>query len=86
MGRHRAAGQGAFKIFSTNPDNYGSFFMAAFAQALQFGIGVSIILYGVRIILGELVPAFQGIANKVVPGAARRWTSRSCSRTAPMLR
>ncbi len=24
----------AFKIFSTNPDNYGSFFMAAFAQAL----------------------------------------------------
>ena len=59
----------AFKIFSTNPDNYGSFFMAAFAQALQFGIGVSIILYGVRIILGELVPAFQGIANKVVPGA-----------------
>lgn len=30
---------------------------------------MSIILYGVRIILGELVPAFQGIANKVVPGA-----------------
>ncbi|MEE8737238.1 PTS ascorbate transporter subunit IIC [Bifidobacterium subtile] len=59
----------AFKIFASNPDNYGSFFMAAFAQALQFGIGVSIILYGVRIILGELVPAFQGIANKVVPGA-----------------
>lgn len=59
----------AFKIFPSNPDNYGSFFMAAFAQALQFGIGVSIILYGVRIILGELVPAFQGIANKVVPGA-----------------
>lgn len=48
---------------------YGSYIMAAFAQALQFGIGVSIILYGVRIILGELVPAFQGIANRVVPGA-----------------
>ena len=64
-----ASAKEAFKIFSTNPDNYGSFFMAAFAQALQFGIGVSIILYGVRIILGELVPAFQGIANKVVPGA-----------------
>lgn len=42
---------------------------AAFAQALQFGIGVAIILYGVRITLGELVPAFQGIAEKVVPGA-----------------
>lgn len=47
----------------------GAYFMDAFAQALQFGIGVAIILYGVRIILGELVPAFQGIAEKVVPGA-----------------
>ena len=43
--------------------------MAAFAQALQFGVGVAIILYGVRTILGELIPAFQGIAEKVVPGA-----------------
>ncbi|WEV42117.1 PTS ascorbate transporter subunit IIC [Bifidobacterium sp. ESL0682] len=57
------------KIFPGNITDYGAFFMAAFAQALQFGIGVSIILYGVRIILGELVPAFQGIAKKVVPGA-----------------
>ncbi|WP_297316297.1 PTS ascorbate transporter subunit IIC [Bifidobacterium indicum] len=59
----------AFAIFPSHPANWGAFFMAAFAQALQFGIGVSIILYGVRIILGELVPAFQGIANRVVPGA-----------------
>lgn len=43
--------------------------MAAFAEALQFGIGVAIILYGVRVVLGELIPAFQGIAEKVVPGA-----------------
>jgi PTS system ascorbate-specific IIC component len=61
----------AFKVFaaSASVSDYGAYIMAAFAQALQFGIGVSIILYGVRIILGELVPAFQGIANKVVPGA-----------------
>ncbi len=62
----------AMKIFAaaaTPPTDFGGYFMAAFAEALQFGIGVSIILYGVRIILGELVPAFQGIANKVVPGA-----------------
>jgi len=50
-------------------DTIASGIMAAFAQALQFGIGVAIILYGVRITLGELVPAFQGIAEKVVPGA-----------------
>lgn len=43
--------------------------MAGFAQALQFGVGVAIILYGVRTVLGELIPAFQGIAEKVVPGA-----------------
>ncbi len=43
--------------------------MAGFGQALQFGVGVAIILYGVRTVLGELVPAFQGIAEKVVPGA-----------------
>lgn len=61
--------QELMKIFALHSVDYGAFFMAAFAQALQFGIGVSVILYGVRIILGELVPAFQGIANKVVPGA-----------------
>lgn len=50
-------------------ETVSSALMAAFAQALQFGIGVAIILYGVRITLGELIPAFQGIAEKVVPGA-----------------
>ncbi|WP_344344756.1 PTS transporter subunit IIC, partial [Agrococcus versicolor] len=57
----------AMELFGA-PDA-GAFIMAAFAQALQFGVGVAIILYGVRTVLGELVPAFQGIAEKVVPGA-----------------
>lgn len=57
----------AFKILDA--DGVGAYIMAAFAQALQFGVGVAIILYGVRTILGELVPAFQGIAERVVPGA-----------------
>lgn len=47
----------------------GAAVMAGFAQALQFGVGVAVILYGVRTVLGELVPAFQGVAEKVVPGA-----------------
>lgn len=54
-------------IFGT--ETIASGLMAAFAQALQFGIGVAIILYGVRLVLGELIPAFQGIAKKYVPGA-----------------
>ncbi|HET8868218.1 MAG TPA: PTS ascorbate transporter subunit IIC, partial [Agrococcus sp.] len=47
----------------------GAAIMAGLMQALQFGVGVAVILYGVRTVLGELVPAFQGIAEKVVPGA-----------------
>lgn len=57
----------ALAIFGST--DAGAFLMAGFAQALQFGVGVAVILYGVRTVLGELVPAFQGIAEKVVPGA-----------------
>lgn len=57
----------AFAIFDSA--DVGAYIMAAFAQALQFGVGVAVILFGVRTVLGELVPAFQGIAEKVVPGA-----------------
>ena len=38
-------------------------------QGLTFGAGISIVLYGVRLIIGELVPAFRGISMKLVPGA-----------------
>jgi len=50
-------------------DDAGAAVMGGFALALQFGVGVAVILYGVRTVLGELVPAFQGVAEKVVPGA-----------------
>ena len=36
---------------------------------LSFSAGVYIILSGVRLIVGEIVPAFRGIAEKLVPGA-----------------
>ncbi len=35
----------------------------------SFAGGVYIILSGVRLIIGEIVPAFKGIAQKLVPGA-----------------
>ncbi|MBS3750587.1 MAG: PTS ascorbate transporter subunit IIC [Anaerolineales bacterium] len=40
-----------------------------FIQALTFSAGVAAVLYGVRTILGEIVPAFTGFADKIVPDA-----------------
>ncbi|MGQ9682451.1 MAG: PTS ascorbate transporter subunit IIC [Anaerolineae bacterium] len=41
----------------------------ALMQGLTFGAGITIVLYGVRIIIGELIPAFRGIAKTLVPAA-----------------
>ena len=38
-------------------------------KALGFTAGVLILLQGVRMFLGELVPAFKGISDRLVPGA-----------------
>ncbi|WP_026702298.1 PTS ascorbate transporter subunit IIC [Salibacterium aidingense] len=46
-----------------------NFLVFSFMQGLAFAAGVYIILAGVRMILGEIVPAFKGIADKVVPNA-----------------
>ncbi|MCF3119519.1 PTS ascorbate transporter subunit IIC [Streptomyces arenae] len=63
----------AFKAFGENgaagATGVGDYVMQSVMQGLQFGIAVAVILFGVRTILGELVPAFQGIARKLVPGA-----------------
>ncbi|WP_173873763.1 PTS ascorbate transporter subunit IIC, partial [Streptomyces albus] len=63
----------AFEAFATGngaaATDVGNYLMKAVMQGLQFGISVAVILFGVRTILAELVPAFQGIAQKAVPGA-----------------
>ena len=46
-----------------------NYLVFAFLQAIQFVVGVYILLSGVRLILGEIVPAFRGIAMKLVPNA-----------------
>ncbi|AZM51355.1 PTS ascorbate transporter subunit IIC [Streptomyces sp. WAC 01529] len=65
--------EAAFKAFGENgaagASGVGDYVMHSVMQGLQFGIAVAVILFGVRTILGELVPAFQGIARKLVPGA-----------------
>lgn len=46
-----------------------NYLVFAFLQAIQFVVGVYVLLSGVRLILGEIVPAFRGIAMKLVPNA-----------------
>jgi PTS system ascorbate-specific IIC component len=44
-------------------------FLFAIMAALKFAVGVTIVYAGVRMILGDLIPAFQGIATKIIPNA-----------------
>jgi PTS system ascorbate-specific IIC component len=38
-------------------------------QALRFAGGIAILLFGVRMFLAEIVPAFKGISDKIIPGS-----------------
>jgi len=41
----------------------------AILQGLRFAAGIAVLLYGVRMFLAEIVPAFRGISLTVIPGA-----------------
>ena len=44
-------------------------FTYIFTHAIYFGVGVTVMLQGVRMLIAEIIPAFKGIADKFVPGA-----------------
>jgi PTS system ascorbate-specific IIC component len=46
-----------------------SFIVYSIVQSFTFAGGIAIVLLGVRMFIGELVPAFNGIATRLVPGA-----------------
>ena len=48
----------------------------AITKGLSFAGGVYIILSGVRLIIGEIVPAFRGIAEKLYLVQNLHWTVR----------
>ncbi|MBM7095718.1 PTS ascorbate transporter subunit IIC [Bacillus sp. H-16] len=46
-----------------------NFIVFSLMQAITFAAGVYVVLAGVRMLLAEIVPAFKGIADKLVPNA-----------------
>lgn len=46
-----------------------NYIMYSFMQSMQFVAGVFVLYSGVRLLLNELVPAFRGIAMRLVPDA-----------------
>ncbi|CAH0120396.1 MULTISPECIES: PTS ascorbate transporter subunit IIC [unclassified Paenibacillus] len=55
--------------FMKSISNDQNWIVFAIVQGLGFTAGVLILLQGVRMFLGEIVPAFRGVAQKLVPGA-----------------
>ena len=45
-------------------------YLFAIMSAMNFAVGVAIVYSGVRMILGDLIPAFQGIATKIIPNSS----------------
>ncbi len=46
-----------------------NYIVFAITSALSFAVGVTIVYSGVRMILAELIPAFQGISQKMIPNS-----------------
>lgn len=59
--------EGAATILASSGNQ--NFIIYSIIQAIRFAAGIAVVLYGVRLFIGELVPAFKGFSDKVVPGA-----------------
>jgi PTS system ascorbate-specific IIC component len=46
-----------------------TYLVAALKQGFNFSMGITVLLVGVRMVIAEIVPAFRGFAQKVVPDA-----------------
>lgn len=59
--------EGANALIASTGDT--NFTIESIINSLRFAGGIAIVLFGVRMFIGEMVPAFKGIATKIVPGA-----------------
>ncbi|MGP4080701.1 PTS ascorbate transporter subunit IIC [Pseudalkalibacillus sp. R45] len=58
---------GAEKLIAQSGDQ--DFIIYSIIQSFTFAGGIAIVLMGVKMFIGEIVPAFNGIATKLVPGS-----------------
>lgn len=56
-------------VAETGLKGYSNWFVYALISGMKFAGAIYIILSGVRLILAEIVPAFKGIADHIVPNA-----------------
>lgn len=61
-------GQAMASIGTIGGMQYDLFTFSVMA-GLDFGAGITILLTGVRMMLGEIIPAFKGISEKLIPNA-----------------
>jgi PTS system ascorbate-specific IIC component len=59
----------ALSTINTIPGMQYDLFTFSLMAGLTFGAGLTILLTGVRLMLGELIPAFKGISDKLIPNA-----------------
>ena len=57
------------EFIETNLSGGTNFIVYSMMQALTFAAGFKLIQNGVRLVLNEIVPAFKGIATKLVPNS-----------------
>lgn len=64
-----AASAGGIAVLEEDISGGQNWIVFALLQAAGFTAGMLILLYGVRMLIGEIVPAFSGIAERVIPGS-----------------
>lgn len=60
-------------IVAIGPDHFETnliFPLFIYSTTAKFAVYLSVILYGVRMFVAELVESFQGISNRILPGSA----------------
>ncbi|MGQ9686919.1 MAG: PTS ascorbate transporter subunit IIC [Thiobacillaceae bacterium] len=69
VGAILAAAQAGIAAFETDISGGQNWLVFSILQALGFTAGVLVLLQGVRMLIAEIIPAFKGVAEKLIPGA-----------------